>query len=139
MLRAEPDNDKELAGLKEPIDKLESTVAGEEPIVAKATIYNPCNCDDGEPLWSYTPARRSFSFAELDGNVERFEARCENNRISAEVEPDTQWSLPAEWGSCQVFVFGDDSATFDFIEHGEDTGDSDVGPSAVASTDVLDQ
>ena len=110
-----------------------------DPIRAKATIANPCDCDAGEPLWSYTPVRRSFSFAEVDGNVERFEARCDNHRISADVEPNTQWSLPDEWGSCQVFVFGDDSATFDFIEHGDDEGDRDVGPSAVASTDVLDQ
>ena len=139
MLKAEPGSEKELAGLEDPIATLRSSVAGDDPIRAKATIHNPCNCDSGEPLWSYTPVRRSFSFAELDGNVERFEARCENHRISAAVEPDTQWSLPDAWGSCQVFVFGDDSATFDFIEHGEDKGDRDVGPSAVASTDVLDQ
>ena len=132
-------SEADLEKLREPIAKLEKSVAGDDPIVAKGTIYNPCDCDDGEPLWRYTPARRSFSFAEVDGNVERFEARCDNHRLSAEVETNTKWSLPAEWGSCQVFVFGDDAATFEFIEHGEEEGDNRVGPSAVASNDVLDQ
>lgn len=137
-LRAEPGSDENLAGISDEVTRLESSIGGSEPIVANGTLYNPCNCDTGDPLWTYSPARRSFSFDELNGNVERFEARCENNRISAQVETGTKWSLPADWGSCQVFVFGDDAATFEFIEHGEDTGDNNVGRSAVASSDVLD-
>lgn len=137
-LRAEAGSDADLADFADTVTRLESSVNGSEPLVANGTIYNPCNCDAGDPLWTYAPIRRSFSFDELNGNVERFEARCENNRISAQVETGTKWSLPADWGSCQVFVFGDDAATFEFIEHGEDTGDNDVGHSAVASSDVLD-
>ncbi len=137
-LRAEAGSDANLADFADTVTRLESSVNGSEPLVANGTIYNPCNCDAGDPLWTYAPIRRSFSFDELNGNVERFEARCENNRISAQVETGTKWSLPADWGSCQVFVFGDDAATFEFIEHGEDTGDNDVGHSAVASSDVLD-
>lgn len=137
-LHAEPGSDTVLASIADAVTRLESSIGGSEPIVANATIYNPCDCDAGDPLWTYSPVRRSFSFDELNGNVERFEARCESNRISAQVETDTKWSLPADWGSCQVFVFGDDAATFEFIEHGEDTGDISVGRSAVASNDVLD-
>ena len=139
MLRLEGDSDNQLAGLQKQVAQLESSLSGSDPLVAKATIYNPCNCEAGEPLWRYSPARRSFSFTGLDGNVERFEARCERNRISADVEAGTQWSLPPEWGNCQVFVFGDDAATFEFVEHGEDMGDGEVRPGAVASSDVLDR
>ena len=139
LLRVEADSEEQIAKLQEHVTQLQNSLGAEDPVVAKATIYNPCNCEAGDPLWRYTPARRSFSFAELDGNVERFEARCERNRISADVETGTQWSLPPEWGNCQVFVFGDDAATFEFVEHGEDTGDGEVGPGAVASSDVLDQ
>jgi TonB family protein len=137
-LQAESGSDENLANISDEVALLENSIDSSEPIVANATIYNPCDCEAGDPLWTYSPARRSFSFAELNGNVERFEARCENHRISAQVETDTKWSLPADWGSCQVFVFGDDAATFEFIEHGEDTGDNDVGRSAVASSNVLD-
>jgi hypothetical protein len=35
-------------------------------------------------------------------------------------------------------VFGEDAATFEFVEHRENPGDDEVGGSAVASSDVLD-
>ncbi len=44
-------------------------------MTAGATIYNPRDCDTGTPLWVYMPVHRDFSFAEVNGNVERFEAR----------------------------------------------------------------
>ena len=124
LLQAEPNSANTIATLSQSIAELDRSVSGSGPLVVEGSIYNPCDCDAGEPLWSYVPARRRFSFAELSGNVERFEARCENHRISAEVETGTRWSLPADWGSCRVFVFGEDAATFELIEHGDDTGDS---------------
>jgi hypothetical protein len=90
---------------------------------AKATLYNPCDCDEGEPLWHYAPARRTFSFANTSGNVERFEARCEGQRISADVESDKTWTLEPVWGFCRVIVFGNDGATFEFLEHLHDRED----------------
>ncbi|HSN50999.1 MAG TPA: hypothetical protein VLS87_00605 [Woeseiaceae bacterium] len=90
------------------------------------------------PLRVCAPARRDFSFAGVSGNVDSFEARCDNHRLSAQVATGTRWSLPAEWGSCRIFVFGDDAATFEFIEHRADPGGQDVGGSAVASSDVVD-
>jgi len=138
QLRPEPGNARTPAGLSDKIRQLEDLVQGDEAMVAAGTIYNPCDCDNGTPLWAYTPARPHFSFAEVSGNVERFEARCENHRMSAQVATGTRWSLPAEWGSCRVFVFGEGAATFEFVEHREDPGDRNVGHSAVASSDVLD-
>ncbi len=138
QLRAEPGSEETLAELAESIQQLENSAESNESMVARGTIYNPCNCEGGTPLWAYTPARRHFSFAEVSGNVERFEARCENHRLSAQVETGTRWSLPAEWGSCRVFVFGEDAATFEFVEHREDPGGRNTGDNAVASSDVLD-
>jgi hypothetical protein len=135
-LRTKPGSDAVLEELAGKIRELESSVEGDEAMVASATIYNPCNCDNGTPLWSYTPVHRDFSFAEVSGNVQRFEARCDNHRLSAQVETGARWSLPAEWGSCRVFVFGEDAATFEFVEH---RGDPDDGGSAVANSDVLDK
>ena len=108
-----------------------------EAITALATVYNPCDCDGGQPLWYYKPARRTFSFANLSGNVERFEARCEYQRVQGPVEVGTKWTLAPEWGSCRVFVFGDDGATFEFVEH--PAGAMDDAPTAVAEDDVLDR
>ena len=95
--------------------------SGETPI-AIATIYNPCDCDGGKPLWYYRPSRRTFSFANPDGNVERFEARYETHRIRDDVKESKSWKLAPEWGSCRVFVFGDEGASFDLVERGRRRG-----------------
>ena len=116
--------------------QIQELVDGDENIVARASIYNPCDCGTGEPLWYYKPARRTFSFANLSGNVTRFEARCENQRVQGPVEAGTEWALAPEWGSCRVFVFGDDGATFEFVEH--PAGAEDDASTAVADDDVLD-
>jgi len=117
--------------------EIQALVDSDEDIVAHAAVYNPCDCAAGEPLWYYKPVRRTFSFAKLNGNVTRFEARCENQRVQGSVETGTEWTLAPEWGSCRVFVFGDDGATFEFVEHPD--GAEDDAPTAVAEDDVLDQ
>lgn len=138
LLESEADSAKETDALttraKEIADLLESA----QTITASATIYNPCDCDQGTPLWYYTPARRTFSFANLSGNVERFEARCEAGRTGGNVTEDISWSLAPEWGSCHIFVFGDDGARFDFTEHLEGGPDEESGEAAAARNHVLD-
>jgi hypothetical protein len=118
-------------------NEIDRILAEEGVIAAKATVVNPCNCEDGSPLWHYAPARRTFSFANVSGKVERFEARCESSRINGTIEPDKTWTLAPEWGSCRVFVFGDDGATFDFIEHLADGAISAAGDTAVAMSGPL--
>ena len=84
------------------------------------------------------PARRTFSFAALNGNVERFEVRCERERLEGLIEADKTWSLPASAKNCQVFVFGEDGASFEFVEHLETESDDATGLTTVARSDVLD-
>ncbi len=97
--------------------EIRDILADEETVTAQATIANPCNCEGGVPLWHYSPERRTFSFDNIAGNVTSFEARCDLQRISGDVESGKQWHLPDDWGYCQVFVFGDDGASFDFLGH----------------------
>jgi TonB family protein len=140
LLLKEIGSGADVAALAERITALESGLADPAPMRARATIYNPCDCAAGEPLWTYRPARQSFSFAALDGNVERFEVRCEHDRLQGAVDTNTRWSLPEEAGSCRVFVFGDDGARFEFVEHGDaQADDPGAAPPAVGRSDVLDR
>jgi len=118
-----------------------ATILESDPVlVASVIVVNPCDCDAGVALWDYVPARRTFSFANLNGNVELFEARCELQRLSGAVETDQQWTLEADWGFCQIFVFGDDGATFEFLEHSSGTDGTDAADeTAVARNHVLDR
>jgi len=138
LLRKEIGSEKEVAKLHEQAEALNRRLGGADPIVANAIVYNPCDCDAGAPLWSYQPARRTFSFASLSGNVERFEARCDSDRLQGPVETGKRWTLPEDAGSCRVFVFGDDGASFDFVEHRDAEPDPVSEPSTVARSDVLD-
>ncbi len=127
-----------VAELAPRADEIAAIMESEETLTASATIYNPCDCDKGKPLWYYQPDRRTFSFANLNGNVQRFEARCENERIRGDIVEGKSWTLAPEWGSCRVFVFGDDGATFDFLEHLNDRQDASTSEAAVARSHVLD-
>ena len=113
-------------------------LASGDSIAAKAVVFNPCDSDAGEPLWTYVPERRTFSFAALSGNVERFEVRCERDRLQGLVEAGKTWSLLAGASKCRVFVFGEDGAKFQFVEHNKTESDDATGRTAVARSDVLD-
>lgn len=122
-------------------DEIMTLIKRDPEIVAQATIMNPCDCEEGQPLWDYSPIRRTFSFANIVGKVERFEARCEQRRISDEVRPGQTWTLGEDWGYCRIFVFGDDNATFDFLEHLPDNGSdsSATDKTTVARNYALDR
>ncbi|MCP4301728.1 MAG: hypothetical protein GY783_14165 [Gammaproteobacteria bacterium] len=139
MLTNASGSEEAVARIKSRVDEMQNILANEDVVAARATIYNPCDCDEGQPLWHYIVQRRTFSFANLNGNVERFEARCENQRISGTIEPDQTWTLEPEWGLCRVIVFGEDGAAFDFLEHLQDNEGTSTQESAVARNHVLDQ
>ena len=107
-------------GLRQRAAEIAAAMAAEGTLTAMATLYNPCDCDAGNPVWQYRPMRRTFSFARLGGNALRFEARCDSGRISGDVVEGKSWTLAPEWGDCRLFVFGEDGASFDFLGHLDD-------------------
>ena len=61
------DEDSELAAELAPrAAEIEALLQSGETLTASATIYNPCDCGAGQPLWYYRPTRRTFSFANLE-------------------------------------------------------------------------
>lgn len=130
-LRGEAGGDEGLTGITDKVRALEQSLATGEPVRASARLYSPCDCDEGDALWSYVPAKRHFSFDSIDGEVERFEARCDSGRVTGVAMPGSRWSLPEEFGSCRIFVFGDDAASFEFVEY-ESPGGEEMSPDAVA-------
>ena len=54
------------------------------------------------------------------------------------VEVDKAWTLPEPPGKCQVFVFGEDGASFLFVEYAQADDPDVTGQESVASSDVLD-
>ncbi len=138
LLRRETGSKADLEKIAELVATLESNLSANAAITARATITNPGGGNEGRPLWTYVPARRTFSFAALSGNVERFEVRCERDRLEGPVEAGKAWSLPDGASNCRVFVFGEQGAGFEFVEHNENESVDAAARTAVARNDVLD-
>ena len=138
-LKREPGNKKDLEELAALVAELETRLASDGPIAARATVFNPADSAEGRPLWTYVPARRTFSFAAPSGNVERFEVRCVQDRLEGPVETGKTWTLPDSAKNCRVFVFGDDGASFDFVEHPGSEPPGATAETSVALTDGLDR
>jgi TonB family protein len=133
-----PGSDATLEELAEPGAQLEALLNTGNPLAARARVYSPGNDGGAAPLWTYVPDRRTFSFAALSGNVERFEVRCERDRLEGLVETGKTWSLPNGANDCRVFVFGEQGASFEFVEHPETESVDVAARTAVARSDVLD-
>ena len=138
LLRKQPGSKPDLDSIADLVTELDNKLSGSAAIAAHATIYTPSGDEGGQALWTYIPERQSFSFAALNGNVERFEVRCERNRLEGPVEAGKSWSLPEDAKNCRVIVFGDTGADFQFVEHSETESSEATAEEAVARSDVLD-
>jgi TonB family protein len=138
QLRRETGSKADLEKIAELVAVLEDKLAGDAALAARASLFSPGGGADGQPLWTYVPARRTFSFAALSGNVERFEVRCERDRLEGPVEAGKAWSLPDGANDCRVFVFGEQGASFEFVEHNESESVDVAARASVARSDVLD-
>lgn len=116
-LQAEPMGSRDVRDLAPIVEEIETALANAAPLSVRGTLYTPCNCDEGRPLWYFQPVRSEFSFANVDGNVESFEARCVASRIGGDVQAGGRWTLPEDPARCEIFVFGADGASFEILEH----------------------
>ncbi len=119
-LNSLPRGERAAENLTPKVEDIERALRGSAPITVQGRLYTPCDCDEGRSLWRYQPARSEFSFANLSGNVESFEARCEASRISGDVRDGGEWTLPEAPARCEIFVFGADGASFEILEHASD-------------------
>ncbi len=116
-LRADPRSAQVTEALQPKFDEIQAAMIDRAPLTVSGTLFTPCNCDEGQPLWRYRPLRSEFSFANVSGNVESFEARCRTSRLRGDVQDGGRWSLPDEPAQCEIFVFGADGASFEILEH----------------------
>lgn len=72
-------------------------------------------------MWTHSLARSSFSIAEIEGDLETLDIRCENKRNTYTVNDQSNWKIPKSWGSCQVIVHGEEGSSFNLIELPDNT------------------
>jgi len=82
----------------------------EEPLLA---VFG--RIDDG--TWRYDLGRPLFYVDGIEGRITTLDAECDTRRISIDFDPDADYSLaPASFGSCTLFIHGDNGTKFQLIE-----------------------
>jgi len=68
--------------------------------------------------WVYDLLRRSFSIADLSGDIQHVDIRCERgNQIYSFTSEDDNWNIPDSWGDCGVYVKGTTGTTFGLLQY----------------------
>lgn len=97
-------------------DQLAALVTGDQALATDAELECRCDKANGEPIWSARLLRREFGFSDATGKIDRFELRCTGTRFSAKFDTESAWTVPASWGDCTLFVFGEEGAKFRLVE-----------------------
>lgn len=111
-----PGGERQIDIAGESVSALRSRLSSKEDFVARGKLSRACDCEEGNALWRYTPARPVFAFANVAGGAKTFELRCNESRVRGEVVDGGRHELPASAENCVLFVFGDDGASVELVE-----------------------
>lgn len=67
--------------------------------------------------WHYALVRNEFTLNNIIGNLTKIDIRCANKRHVYSIENNNTWKLPDAWQQCHIFIFGEDNASFELVEH----------------------
>ncbi len=99
-----------MARYKKLIGKVDDLIGGDQNIVITANI-------DDEDFWSYQLVRNEFSLVNVEGKLHKLDVRCANKRHLYTVEENNTWKIPNTWKSCNIYVYGENNAKFNLVEH----------------------
>ncbi len=97
------------------IDKINARLADPQPIAVMGRIPVAGYLD----IWTHTLLRRNFAFPQVEGKIERFELRCDQQEIESAISDKAEWHVPKSWSNCQLEVFGAPGASFRLFEANE--------------------
>lgn len=87
---------------------IEEALKGDNPLGIKGLV--------GREPWLHRPSRRTFTFANVDGDIREIRVECDRRTAVLEYMPDVDWTLPESWGSCVLFVDAKRDTTFTLYE-----------------------
>lgn len=67
-------------------------------------------------VWNYYLARNSFSFSGDTSHLRKLDIRCDNKHLTYKVEDKSVWNIPESYGSCSIYVYGEEGSTVNLIE-----------------------
>ena len=67
--------------------------------------------------WQYPLVRNEFSLTNINGELSKMDIRCANKRHVYTIEENNTWKIPESWQQCNLFIYGENNASFNVIEH----------------------
>lgn len=99
-----------LADYQVLIERINEFVTSEKELVVNGDMRS-------NDYWHYALVRNAFSLSNISGNLTKMDIRCANKRHVYSIENNNTWTIPDTWQKCHVFIYGENNATFNLIEH----------------------
>ena len=97
------------------MERLWSLVDSDTVIETSAAIMGRNECFGCDDSFQFTPVRRQFSFADVQGQLRSIEMRCDHKRFESAIAELVQWHVPDDWGRCNIHVYGEPGTTFTIL------------------------
>ena len=100
------------AQLSDAAAALRELVTGNEVLAVQGALIEVA----GKPFWTRRLLRRQVSLEAIRGKLDQVDLRCEWGRAKYKPAESVTWTLPAEWGDCDIYVTGKRGARFTLLE-----------------------
>lgn len=112
-----------LGNLKQALDRSEKASSGtasvEQTAAQGALPYDAALAADvriGRKPWTHMLTERTFTFAHVNGTIEKVDVKCRGRNEALQYEPGAEWTLPADWGACSLRVDAPRGTTFSLFQ-----------------------
>lgn len=92
------------------IKQIDDFIGSNENIVVDANMRN-------NDYWQYSLVRNEFSLTNIEGSLSKMDIRCANKRHVYTIEENNTWKIPESWQHCNLFIYGENNASFNVVEH----------------------
>ena len=91
----------------------------------------------GRRAWTHLLTGRTFTFAEVEGDIWELQAACADQVRTLTFRIDVEWTLPDAWGSCELVVEASRGTRFYLLEFdAPDIGSPNPGAPDFDATDI---
>ena len=102
------------AARKSSVTSSVEQTAGEGPLPYDAAAAADVHI--GREPWDHSLTQRTFTFAHVYGKIRRLEVDCSGRTEQLKYHEGEEWTLPADWGFCNLHVDARRDTTFTLYE-----------------------
>ena len=116
LVKAAGDEHEFVQQLRPGMAEVRALADGDTALSISAKIHSSADCLHCSDSWNFRPIRRRLTLANVQGQLDSIEMRCDHKRFTSEVSDAVEWHIPESWGSCRVHIYGEPGTRFDVYE-----------------------